>query len=71
MKFKITISAIFIAVLLIGIIPQMAYASDWGEGDTIESALSKLKVGFDSNRLDWLVLPNFGTVQKRYTYFYY
>jgi hypothetical protein len=64
--------------MLLGILPFSAFAADndpgfaqWGEGDTIDSALSKLKVAFDDYRLEWLALPTLGVVKLRYTYFLY
>jgi hypothetical protein len=47
----------------------LAASADWGEGDTLEDALSELRVGFDDTQLDWLVLPGIGVVKLRYTYF--
>jgi hypothetical protein len=69
MKSKTTVAAILAAFLLFCIVPLAAFSSDWGEGDTLDSALSQLKVGFDEILLDWLVLPNLGVIQQRYTYF--
>ena len=71
MKAKRITAAAIIAVILLGILPIGAYAADWGEGDTLEDALSQLKVGFDDTLLDWLVLPNLGVIYQRYTYFMY
>jgi uncharacterized surface anchored protein len=65
---KIT-AAILAAILLIGATPLTSLASDWGGGDTLEDALSELKVGFDGTQLDWLALPTLGVVKLRYTYF--
>lgn len=71
MKLKRIIAAVLSAVTLLGIMPFAAYAANWGEGDTLDDALSQLKVGFDDTLLDWLVLPNLGTINLRYTYFQY
>jgi uncharacterized surface anchored protein len=69
MKLKKTLAIIIAAVMLVGAIPFMAFAADWGEGDTLDDALSELKVGFDDAYLDWLVLPGLGVIKLRYTYF--
>ena len=66
---KRTITILLVVVMLLGIMPSAALAADWGEGDTLDSALSELKVGFDNNQLDWLVLPNLGVIYQRYTYY--
>jgi hypothetical protein len=71
MKSKRILAAVLTAVMLIGILPFSAQAANWGEGDTLEDALSELKVGFDNTLLDWLVLPKLGTIYLRYTYFQY
>ena len=65
------ITAILMVVLLLNSVPFTASATSWGEGDTLESALSQLKVGFHDTRIDWLVLPNLGVINQRYTYFMY
>ena len=66
---KRVITAILAAVMILGMMPLAAFAADWGEGDTIDDALSELKVGFSSTQLDWLALPNLGIIRQRYTYF--
>jgi hypothetical protein len=69
MDFKKPIAAIIAAIMLIGILPFSSFAADWGEGDTLEDALSELKAGFDDAQLDWLQLPGLGVIKQRYTYF--
>ena len=70
---KRIIAAALTAVILLCTVPfsLTAGASNWGEGDTLESALSQLRVGFHETRLDWLVLPNLGVIYQRYSYFQY
>ena len=62
------LTAILVAVMLVGMIPT-ALAADWGQGDTLDDALAELKVGFDSQLLDWLTLPGLGVIKLRYTYY--
>jgi uncharacterized surface anchored protein len=69
MNIKRTIAAAIAAIMLIGVMPLSVLAADWGEGDTLEDALSELKVGFDDALLDWLTLPSLGVIKLRYTYF--
>jgi len=69
MNVKKIITAFLAVIMLLGIMPFSASAADWGEGDTLETALSELKVGFDDAHLDWLSLPKLGVIQLRYTYF--
>jgi hypothetical protein len=71
MRTKQTIAALLVAVALIGAMPFAAHAGDWGEGDTLDDALSELKVGFEDNRMDWLQLPEMGVIYLRYSYFNY
>ena len=71
MTFKRIIAALLAVILFIGILPAYSIAADWGEGDTLEDALSELKVGFDDTNLDWLALPGLGVIKLRYTYFLY
>lgn len=71
MKIKKSISIFLAVIMLLGIIPLSAFGADWGEGDTLDGALSELKVGFASGKLDWLCLSNLGVVTQRYTYFKY
>jgi hypothetical protein len=71
MNIKRAISALLAAVMLIGVLSFASLAADWGEGDTLEDALSELKVGFDDTQLDWLILPSLGVVKLRYTYFFF
>jgi hypothetical protein len=68
---KRILSALFAIIMLFGIFPLNVFAADWGQGDTIDDALSELKVGFHDTRLDWLALPGLGVVNLRYTYFLY
>ncbi|MDR1205672.1 MAG: hypothetical protein LBL26_09380 [Peptococcaceae bacterium] len=70
---KRIISALMAVLLAMSVFSfsDAAFAAQWGEGDTIEDALSELKVGFDDTNLDWLMLPGIGTVELRYSYFYY
>ena len=69
MKCKRILSVLLAVVMAFGIIPFSASAADWGEGDTLESALSELKVGFHDDQLDWLALPGLGVIKQRYTYY--
>ena len=66
---KRTITMLLVVVMLLGVMPFAAFAADWGEGDTLDSALAELKVGYDDTLLDWLVLPNLGVIYLRYSYF--
>ena len=63
MKHKRLFSILLTAVLLLGALPFNAFAANWGEGDTLDSALSQLKVGFADDQLDWLSLPTMGVVK--------
>ncbi|MDR1059619.1 MAG: Cys-Gln thioester bond-forming surface protein, partial [Clostridiales bacterium] len=69
MNFRKTIAALLAAAMLACALPFAAFAADWGEGDTLDGALSELKVGFDRYKLDWLALPGLGTIGLRYSYF--
>jgi 5-hydroxyisourate hydrolase-like protein (transthyretin family) len=71
MIIKKLLAALIAAILWTNMFAGTAYAADWGEGDTLEDALSELKVGFDDVLLEWLKLPDIGVVQQRYTYFYF
>jgi len=73
MKIKKTLVAVLAALILLSAAPFAAASgpSNWGEGNTLESALSQLRIGFHENHLDWLVLPNLGVIEHRYTYFLY
>ena len=66
---KRTLTMLLAAIMLLGLMPFTASAADWGEGDTLDSALSELKVGFENTMLDWLVLPSLGVIYQRYAYF--
>ena len=69
MKLKRILCTVLAAVLLIGVLPLTALASNWGEGDTLENALAQFKVGFADKQLDWLSLPSLGVIKLRYTYY--
>ncbi|MDR0862986.1 MAG: hypothetical protein LBN30_09480 [Oscillospiraceae bacterium] len=71
MNFKRILTAFFAVVMVIGIMPFSAFAADWGAGDTLDDALSELKVGFADTQLDWLALPSLGVIKLRYTYYMY
>jgi uncharacterized repeat protein (TIGR01451 family) len=71
MNFKRILTAFLAVVMVIGIMPFSAFAADWGAGDTLDDALSELKVGFADTQLDWLALPSLGVIKLRYTYYMY
>ncbi|MDR1693198.1 MAG: Cys-Gln thioester bond-forming surface protein, partial [Oscillospiraceae bacterium] len=69
MKTKRILAVCLTAVLLVVILPLASHAAIWGQGDTLDDALSELMVGFDNTRLDWLCLPGMDIIYLRYTYF--
>lgn len=69
MKANKIISLLLAVVMLVGALPITAMAADWGEGDTLEEALSEFKVGSGDTLMDWLVLPGLGVIYQRYNYF--
>ena len=71
MKLKKLLAFLLTSVMLLGTLSSPAFAAEWGEGDTLDSALSQLKVGFSDTQLDWLALPTMGVVKLRYTYYLY
>ncbi|MDR0905245.1 MAG: Cys-Gln thioester bond-forming surface protein [Oscillospiraceae bacterium] len=71
MNFKRILTAFLAVVMVLGILPFSVFAADWGAGDTLDDALSELKVGFADTQLDWLVLPSLGVIKLRYTYYMY
>ena len=79
MKFKKIISLALTMLMMVSVIPfSVSATTDWGVGDTLEDALSELKVfGEENPRLEWLSLKGLtnsvGTevILQRYTYFLY
>lgn len=69
MKPKKIISMLLAVIMLLSTLPLTAFASDWGEGDTLEEALAEFKIGYHNNWLDWLTLPGMGVINQRYAYF--
>ena len=69
MKSKKIISMLLAVIMLLSALPFTASAANWGEGDTLEEALSDFKVGFADNNLDWLELPGLGVIEQRYSYY--
>jgi hypothetical protein len=72
MNFQKIIAAILAAFLLAAATPAPLLAgpsANWGAGDTLDDALSELKVGFGDAYLDWLSLPTLGVIRLRYVYF--